>query len=395
MMKPAIQELSDWVIEQGLAGTDLNTLVTGLCERMQAHGLPLWRVHVSMTTLHPSFSAFGCTWYRGSGAHIEHYTRGLDMQERWQQSPLRKMVDENVLRLRRRLIGPDAQLDFPLLIDFRDRGASDWLALLTRFGAAQPAITLPGMISTWTTDRPDGFTDQELSLIERLAPRLALACYRITLQEVAEGLLDAYVGADAGRHILGGQIVRGATQELSAALFLADLRGFTRAADSLPGRDLLAMLNDRLGAITDAIEARGGQVLKFLGDGLLAVFDLEGRPVEAVCGDALDAAEDAQAANAVLQRLHGPAEDSALDLDIALHLGDLLYGNVGSERRLDFTVIGPAVNEVSRIEALCEPLGQPLLLSEHFAHACGREVVSVGEHQLRGVAQAQELFTLG
>jgi adenylate cyclase len=389
-----VQALSDWIIECGLSGSDLVALIGGLCERLLALDLPLQRGHVSMAALHPSFEAFGCTWRRGEGVQSEVFEHGSDTQAQWRASPLHHMIERGQTRMRRRLDGPDAKVDFPVLREFREQGGSDWLALLLRFGNASQTINLPGMVISWVADRPGGFTEQEVALIERLAPRLGLACYRIALQQVAEGLLDAYVGADAGQRILRGQIQRGAAERLSAAIFFADLRGFTGVADRLPGERLLAMLNDRLGAITDAVEAHGGQVLKFLGDGLLGVFSLEGRPVAEVCGAALAAAEDALAANAVLQRRHGPMEGDALELDIALHLGEVLYGNVGSKRRLDFTVIGPAVNEVSRIETLCATLGRNLLLSERFARACGREVEPLGEHRLRGVAQPQALFTL-
>ncbi len=390
----AVQALSDWIVSRGLSGSDLVALIEGLCERLVGLGLPLWRGHVSLAALHPSFEAFGCTWRRGEGAQSETFEHGSQSQDPWQASPLNHMIDQGLRRMRRRLEGPEALLDFPVLQEFRDQGGTDWLGLLVRFGDASQTINLPGMVMSWIADRPGGFSRQEIALLERLAPRLGLACYRIALQQLAEGLLDAYVGADAGHRILRGQIQRGAAERLSAAIFFADLRGFTGVADRLPGERLLSMLNDRLGAITDAVEAHGGQVLKFLGDGLLGVFSLEGRQLTEVCDAALAAAEDALAANAALQRRHGPMDGDELELDIALHLGELLYGNVGSSRRLDFTVIGPAVNEVARIETLCAKLGRNLLLSERFARASGRDLESLGEHRLRGVAQPQALFTL-
>jgi adenylate cyclase len=231
-------------------------------------------------------------------------------------------------------------------------------------------------------------------MIERLVPRMALACYRIALQQVAENLLDAYLGADAGRRVLAGQIERGAATRLSAVVFFADLRGFTRLADETTGESLLSGLNDFLGDLTEAIETQGGQVLKFLGDGLLAIFKLEGEEPSGVCGDALAAAKAALTSNATLNAQRRVSGKPALDLDVALHLGELMYGNVGSSHRLDFTVIGPAVNEASRIESLCEPLGQHLLISESFARAFDRPLRSLGRHQLRGVAKPQELFSL-
>ncbi|MGH6919445.1 MAG: adenylate/guanylate cyclase domain-containing protein, partial [Geminicoccaceae bacterium] len=227
-----------------------------------------------------------------------------------------------------------------------------------------------------------------------LVNTLALAVYRIALLQVAVDLLDAYVGPEPGRRILGGQVRQGTAQQLSAAIVIADLRGFTRVADRTPAERLLAGLNEHLGAAVGAVEQHGGQVLKFLGDGLLAVFALEERSAETACADALAAAEAALAANAAINGRRAAVGEPSLELDVALHLGAVMYGNVGSSRRLDFTVIGPAVNEASRIEALCEPLGCHVLMSAAFAGACPRALRSLGRHTLRGVASPQELFTL-
>jgi adenylate cyclase len=201
-------------------------------------------------------------------------------------------------------------------------------------------------------------------------------------------------GVAPGRRILGGQVRQGTAQQLSAAIMIADLRGFTGVADRTPAERLVAGLNEHLGAVVEAVERHSGQVLKFLGDGLLAVFSLAARPAEAACADALAAAQEALAANAAVNARRATTGEPPLALDIALHLGDVMYGNVGSVRRLDFTVIGPAVNEASRIEALCEPLGCHLLTSAAFARACPRSLRSQGRHALRGVARPQELFTL-
>lgn len=390
----ALQALSDWIVEQGLVASEPAPLIEGLCQRLETLGLPLWRMHVSMATLHPTFSAFGGTWRRDQGFCSEHYERAGEQQDRWQQSPLRAMIEGNLSRMRRRLEGPKARVDFPVLQEFRAQGATDWLGQLVRFGEDRQPAGLPGMLLSWVSDRPGGFSEPNIGVIDRLVPRIALTCYRIALQQVAENLLEAYVGADAGRRILAGQIERGAATRLSTVIFFADLRGFTRLADETPGEALLARLNDYLGDLTETIEAHGGQVLKFMGDGLLANFSLEERDPTAVCDDAIAAAKAALASNAVLNQRGEAAGTPSLKLDIALHFGELMYGNVGSSRRLDFTVIGPAVNEASRIESLCESLGQHLLISESFARAHGRPLRSLGQHQLRGVAKPQELFAL-
>ena len=389
-----IQALSDWIIEQGLSGGDLSSLVQGLGDRLRSFGLPVQRFHVSVRTVDPRFSGIGSTWQRDQGVGVEQYPHENIGLDRWLQSPMRVMVERGRPRMRRRLVGPKAQVDFPVLEEFRDAGGTDWYARLVVFGGADRHIALDGMVVTLVADHPDGFSDHDIAIVDRLTPRLGLAINRIVLQDIAAGVLDAYVGKDAGRRILGGQVQRGAAVRLSAAILFADLRGFTRLADTVPADELLAALNDYLGALTDCIEGHSGEVLKFMGDGLLAVFSLEDRETAAVCHDALAAARDGLAKNAALNEQRASEGAPTMALDIALHLGTVMYGNVGSDRRLDFTVIGPAVNEASRIEALCDALDETLLISGQFAAACDASLRSLGEHHLRGVRAPQELFTL-
>ena len=393
-MSPAVIAIADWLIEQGLAAPELEPVLDGLCARMAASGVPLLRGHASVSTIHPSVSSFGGTWWRTRDAQrlrFQHEDQSLD---RWQLSPFRAMIERNQMRLRKRLVGPEAELDFPVLEELRDQGGTDWLAHMVPFGDWSRGDVPIGAVLSWVSDAPEGFSPEDEAVIDWLVPRFGMVAYRVVSEQVAVNVLDAYVGQDAGRRILRGQVRRGAAEGLAAAILFADLRGFTAMADATPGDRLMAGLNEYLGSVTDAVEARGGQVLKFLGDGLLAVFSLEGRETPAVCADALAAAEDALAANAAINLRRRRAGEPALELEIALHMGEVLYGNVGSARRLDFTVIGPAVNEASRIEALCGELGEPLLLSGSFARASGQPVRSLGRHSLRGVSAQAELFTI-
>ncbi len=254
-----------------------------------------------------------------------------------------------------------------------------------------------GMASSWTTDRPGGFTDDEIAVFERLLPRLALTAKTRLIREIAENVLDTYVGPEAGRRIMGGDIRRGALDVIRAVIVYADLRGFTAMSDSVPGDRLAPMLDRYFEAMVPPIARRGGQVLKFLGDGLLATFNLDGRERDSICSDALQSAYEMIADVAEANGARRTAGLPTMDLDIALHLGDVFYGNVGAADRLDFTVIGPAVNEASRIETLCEPLGHNVLVSETFAGAavaCAGRLIPVGTHQLRGVCHSQALYTI-
>ena len=244
------------------------------------------------------------------------------------------------------------------------------------------------------TDRPGGFSDAEIDAVGLLLPALSVVAYRIGLLRVATETLSAYLGPHSAARVLQGMIRRGDTQVISAALLLADLRGFTALFDRAPATDVVGWLNQHLECIGDAVTERGGEVLKFLGDGLLAVFAAARGGADHACAEAVSAALDARSRNAALNARRAAEGGPALDLTIALHFGDVVYGNIGTARRLDFTVIGPAVNEVSRMEALGKALGHELLLSESIARRCGRPVRSLGPHALRGVAGMREMYVV-
>jgi len=211
---------------------------------------------------------------------------------------------------------------------------------------------------------------------------------------IARNLLEVYLGADAGRRVHEGAIDRGSVESVRAVLWYADIRGFTPIADAAPGPVLIELLDAVFETLTAALRPRQGQVLKFLGDGMLAIFPCEDVTDAETCRRALDAAAEAMAALDALNVARHGAGQPVATVDLALHLGDVLYGNVGAVDRLDFTVIGPAVNEVARIEALCEPLGRSMLVSAAFAAALGdpARLTSLGHHDLRGVREPREIY---
>lgn len=388
-----LQELSDWIVEQGLNGSDdLAALMEEFCDRMCGIGVKLMRLHISIAALHPTIVGYGGHWWRGRGFQLENYERESQLMSDFQDSPLRVLLEQRKPEMRYRLDGDEQALAYRVFEQFREAGATEWIGRLVEFGRDSEETSLPGMLISWLTDRPGGFLDREVALMNRILPRLALVCYRIALKRVAKDVLDAYIGVNAGRRVLSGQILRGDATWLQAVVLIADLREFTRFAEETPGEEVLSALNRALGDLTDAVEEQGGEVLKFLGDGLLAIFSLEDRDPATVTRDALAAAKAALQANETYNRERISEGLQPLEVDIALDLGELMYGNVGSNRRLDFTVIGPAVNEASRIEALCEPLGHHLLMSERFAEAFPGRLTSIGEHHLRGVARPQQLF---
>ncbi|MCH7555091.1 MAG: adenylate/guanylate cyclase domain-containing protein [Proteobacteria bacterium] len=392
-----VQAISDWLIERGLRATGFETLIGGFCTRLAEAGVPLARAYVSMRTLHPSIAAFDMLWRPGRKIQTSLFGYDTAGAMAWEKSPFFHMIKNKIPTLRRSLADPDETLEFSVLEELRGQGLTDYFARVIRFDVADIRSHATGVATSWSSDRPGGFEPGHLDILNRLLLRLALSLAIGLARQIAVNMLDTYVGHESGRRILAGDIRPGKMDVLPAVIWLADLRGFTAVSDTMPREKLGDMLNAYFECMIQPVKARGGQVLKFLGDGLLATFDTDADEADGLCSQALAAAAEAVEKVRALNRERQAADWPAMELDIALHLGDVLYGNVGAADRLDFTVIGPAVNEASRIESLCTPLGHNILISEAFAKAaktCLGKLVSVGRHTLRGVARDQELFTL-
>jgi len=379
--------LEDWIIEQGLRGSDMASLLSGFAERLVGEGIPLVRAYIALPTVNPTIRVYTHVWTRSAGTVVEgvSHERNADAFE---LSPFAYMMRTEQESCHWHVYGPDADR-FGVFEDIRRLGGTDYLARLFSFGNAS-APDLRGFGASFSTSRPEGFRPEEIAHIDGLLPLLGLAAYRMTLFDLTVAMLDTYVGLSAGRRVLRGEIRRGSGTTIEAALLFADLRGFTTLADTA-GPDLIARLDRHLEAMADPVAEQGGEVLKFLGDGLLAAFPItEERSHESACAAAIRAAQGALERNEAVNRKH----ETPLSLDIALHCGDVFYGNIGAAGRLDFTVIGPAVNEASRMEALCSSLDCSVILSDRVAAASPVPVRSLGRHRLRGIAAERELFTL-
>jgi len=392
-----------WAVREGLRGVGVDELFDGFCQRLVIAGLPLWRAFAGMRTLHPQWGGYSYTWRRDLNA-IEHdrFARGVESNPDWVESPFRFLANQirasgdGVAWIRRRLEGPDARLDFPVLEGFAAEGATDYLAQFFRFGPEGDPSRGIGVAYSFATDQPDGFTDDDLALLRGVLPAAAIAMMAKAAHTIARSLLEAYLGGDAGRRVHAGAIERGSVETIRAVLWFADVRGFTGIADAAPGPVLIELLDGVFETLTAALRPREGQVLKFLGDGMLAIFPFTPDTEGAACQRALDAATEAMATLAALNDARRTAGKPVATVDLALHAGEVLYGNVGAIDRLDFTVIGPAVNEVARIEALCEPLGRSVLLSAEFAASMPdrSRLEPLGQHKLRGVREPREIFGL-
>jgi adenylate cyclase len=396
-----IADLYLWAMEAGLHGANAAELFDGYCRRLVEAGVALLRGYVSTPTLHPQWTGYGYTWTRTLNAvREEQHARAASPSAAWLASPFfhligRARAGEPTPTLRRRLTqGPEAR-DFPALVTFHAEGATDYFATLYTYGDSGDPAHGEGVVFSFASDAARGFDEAEIMLLEATLPGLALALKAHAGHGIAANLLAAYLGEDAGRRVHKGAVVRGTTDSLHAVIWYADFKSFTTVSDLWPGAAIIDMLDDAFEALTAPLRSRGGQVLKFIGDAMLAIFAIEGEPEAEVCRRALDAAEEALAALADNNLRRAGAGLPHVDADIALHVGEVLYGNVGAADRLDFTVIGPAVNEAARIEKLCDAARRNLLASERFANAaglCGGRLSSLGSYALRGVTAPQTLF---
>jgi adenylate cyclase len=390
-------ELAAWVSDAGLRGLDETTLVTEFCARLVAQGLPLTRAQVFIDTLHPTYGGRAYAWHAAKAeTTASEYAQLSDdqMLARWQQSPFFHLLETGGSMLRRKLNG-ETIAEFPVFTELFAAGMTEFIAVVDRFGADAIIGEMDCVYSSWSTDAPEGFSDWQVAALRRLTPSLALAIKSDTLGRIAKTLVETYLGRDPGARVLKGSITRGISAAMDAVLWFSDLHDYTRICDNARAEDIIPFLNDYAETVISAIHEKGGDVLKLIGDGTLAIFTGEDRA--AACGAALEAAQKALTRVDKLKARRIAEGLPATDLYLALHCGQVVYGNFGSRERLDFTVVGPAVNEVSRIAAMCRLVDQPVLFSEAFCESLGTEqnpLVSVGRFALRGVEQPQHLFTL-
>ncbi len=404
---PAGAGLARWLADAGLSNLPLEELVDGFARRLNEAGVPVARIFAGMNTLHPLLLMFSLIWDRASGLAKRFEFQHAELNRPIiQESPFRGMIQAGVFKQRLDLTEPPRAGEEPVFAELRGLGMTDWLGRVFPFGELAPSLDNPqanqGLGQLWlacslTTERTGGFSAAQHAVLEEVLPAFALAVKAVTLRAVGQGLLASYLGNDPANRVLSGAVQRGEVQDVEAVLFYADLRDFTALADTLPGRELIALLDECFDCMVRPVNRLGGEILKFLGDGLLGIFKTDDRRRAETCKAALAAASEALDLMDILAASRRNQGKPTPSLDIALHVGIVQYGNVGTAARLDFTVIGPAVNEAARIELLCKELGQNLLVSEAFAAAAASSrghLQSIGHHRLRGVRETTELFTL-
>jgi adenylate cyclase len=347
----------------------------------------LWRVGVFVRTLHPDIIGVNFIWR--PGAEVVVGTANYDMLDspEYRNSPLAIVFGEG-REVRHRIDDPEAKR-FPFLDDMRAEGVTDYIAL--------PILQIDGSVhaSSWTTRQSGGFTDEQLNNLRSLIRPLSRVIEITRMRRTATNLLDIYVGNRAGERIMGGQIRRGHTDTMQAAIWLSDLRGFTALSDRLPAETVVDILNHYFDCQVSAIRTHGGEVLKFMGDGLLAVFPIAEvvGDTEQVCTDVLEAARESRAKVDAMQYAIGETIER-FRFGVALHVGKILYGNIGGGNRLDFTCIGPAVNLAARLEKIAGRLHRTVVASAAFAHACAGAWSDLGEFPIAGFSKAERVYGL-
>ena len=387
---PAIDRAFRWLLRDGRQQPTSGELLQGFCRELTEGGFPLMRAFVAKPTLHPQIASIAYRWSRAQPT-VEAFTREHDIwqSDQYLRSPM-ALIYAGEPMIRRRLFGPDLRLDFPILEDLLAEGATDYAIFGLRRGDGRPLAVI-----SIATDTPGGFSDEQFYGFQSLLPLLSLIVEAIETRLTAKSLLEIYLGADAGRRVMGGLIRRGESVTIAAAIWQCDLRDFTAMSNQLPRDEVLAILNDYFDAVTRPVLAHGGEILKFIGDSVLAIFPMkDDLDRDDKCRVALTAAEEALEAMRDVNELRASAGKAPLGVGIGLHAGSVSYGNIGSQTRLDFTVIGPAVNLAARITGLCRPLNQRLLASRAFASPCGSKLVPLGHYPMHGFDQPQEVYGL-
>jgi adenylate cyclase len=375
-----------WLAGGALSGPNSEDVLAQLCQRMVEAGVPLWRAAVFVTTLHPDVMGRRFLWQAESGVTVSNAFHSLVETDDYRTSPF-TTVYATRKPLRRRFAAPDCPTDYEVLQELRAQGATDYVAFPLVFTDSSIHV------ATWSTRQPGGFTARQFADIEAIIAPLARVAEIRALRRTSENLIDTYVGHQTGERILSGKIRRGYVEAIRAAIWLSDMRGFTSVSEQLPPQALIDRLNLYFGCQVPAVLDHGGEVLKFMGDGLLAIFPIAAESeVGEVCRRTLSCAQKFKQSVA---ELPPPGENEApIRFGLALHVGEVMYGNIGGGNRLDFTCIGPAVNLAARLEKVAAKLGEAVVASATFAGHIPDAFTRLGEHAVAGFAAPQTVYGL-
>ncbi|MEZ5829235.1 MAG: adenylate/guanylate cyclase domain-containing protein [Hyphomicrobiales bacterium] len=403
VLSPQI-DLAAAVIASGIADEPVTNLVETAMQRLVAVGVPLARMQVGFRILHPLFDGMSITWTEEAGVEINYYEAIDEDGSQYRTSPFYYMLSNGMMEMRLRLDRDSVVERFPLLAGFRERGLTDYLALIVAFGDAPlTPETHDGLGTSWSTKDPQGFTDAHVAAMRQVLAPLALALRVVIKDQITKAALDTFHGPLVGGRILAGTIKRGAGERLSAALWYSDLRNSTGLADQLPVEAFLDLLNVYFDCAAGAVTEAGGQVLDIVGDAIVAFFPAADVGEEEACRAALRAAKAAQTRLAAL-KADGNSRAASIAFGVGVHFGDVVFGNAGTADRLKFGVIGRAVNEVARTQDMSKLLGHPVVVTDAVASRVktssgngggeGFSLADLGAHDLRGIPAARQLWAL-
>ncbi len=399
MNREQLDSINGWLIEQGLLGASETALVDGFCSRLRDTGLEIAQAVLFFDTLHPVQESEGVFWNVASQgrSEVREFWRHEAMRnaELWRGSPFYYMTERDLCELHIPLEG-SVESRFGIIPDLIAEGHTDYFALIHKLGGESRIGEIENMCSRWSSAKPGGFTPDDLNALRILVASLALAVKAASLNQIAKSLVEVYLGRDPGRRVLEGSIERGRVETIRTVLWYSDMENYTSLSETMESGQLIAFLNDYADAVISAVHAAGGDILKLVGDGILAIFNHD--DPRAAAQAALQARADAALRIEELNRRRREENLATTSVYLALHEGEVFYGNVGSDERLDFTVIGPAVNEVCRMAAMCSSIKETALASREFIALMPKEqrpaFHDLGSFHLKGVQDQKALFAL-
>ncbi|MEX1035133.1 MAG: adenylate/guanylate cyclase domain-containing protein [Sneathiella sp.] len=386
----AVDAIERWLIEQSLGDVSLTRIFSDFSRRIDQTLFPLVRSHITMRQMHPFIDHSDHTWSRNGGLTSNSRPRSFTEDPNWAQSPLYHMLENITLKFRCDITRPENVKKFPIFSDFRELGGTDYIAFLTPFGSQDTALRIhDGVISSWLTDKAGGFEEREITALKHLLSLFNIIARVFKREQTLQDVLSAYLGPLAAHQVMKGKTQRGDGDIIQAVIWICDIRGSSTLADQMKMAAYLTLLNQFFESMSEAVMAEGGEVLKFMGDGFLAIFPTPNEAAIAGAADrALAAARNGAKALAAL-----PSEAAKLKFGIGIHHGDVMFGNIGARERLDFSVIGPAVNMTSRLQDLTKSLDVNLLVTSEIAERSSRQLQRFPPQLVPGLKDPISVFT--
>jgi len=383
---PSTASVAEWIVND-LTESRPDMFLQRIAERLVAEGVPIGRCAKLIRTPHPTLMGRTYMWIKGEGVRVTTVPTQARTDERFLHSPVYPVFEEGAV-VRQKICEGEGLDRYPIIRDLHAEGATDYLAYpMTFLGGENHALT-------WTCFEPGGFSDADLAILLSVQKPISRVAQIFALQWTAENLLNAYVGPGTGERILKGRHHLGDSERIHAVVCFCDLRGSVRLAEHYGTDRFLEQLNRFYDCTAMPVQRNGGEILRFIGDAFLAIFPTESfGGTGPACAASLTAAQQAIAALDAENEDRRASDDPAFECGFGLHVGDVLYGNIGTNERLEFTVIGAVANETARIEGKCRDLSKPILVSEAFAREHAGPWEDMGEHDMRNVSHPMQLFT--